>query len=158
MSRPHGDRFDDLLRIAVSYKRQAEKCAGVKAYHASSIFLASAVEASILAMYYCFSSQARKSKTYRSLKNGRKNILYWDLFQLVRLAKELKWIPPKVSVGRSRYSISDTIDQLRQTRNTIHPGNYLRTRDGNLVGVRDFKRAERIFQNCLQILEEKLVG
>jgi len=109
-----------------------------------------------LAMFYCFSDQARDSRTYQSLKERKKNILYWDLFQLVALAKELKWIPARVRIGRSNYSISHAIDQLRKTRNTIHPGNYLRTRDGRLIGAKEFRHATKVFQACVETLQSAL--
>jgi hypothetical protein len=158
-SKPHRDSYDNLLRIAVSYKRQAERCRQAKAYHAACILLASAVEALILAMFYCFNYQARKSTTYRYFKKARgKSILFWDMFHLIKLAKELGWIPGRISAGRSRYSPSDTIDQLRLIRNTIHPGNYLRTRHGNLLSAKDFRRTERMFQSCVEILEKELIG
>ena len=156
MQKSYGDRFDDLLRIAVSYEQQARKCARAKAYHASSILLASAVEGLILAMFYCFPDQARNSRTYQSLKKRKKNVLYWDLFQLVALAKELKWIPARVRIGRSNYSISHAVDQLRNTRNTIHPGNYLRTRHGRLIGAKEFRHATKVFQACVETLESAL--
>jgi hypothetical protein len=156
MQKQHRDRFDHLLRIAVSYEQQAKKCARAKAYHASSILLTSAVEALILAMYYCFTHQARDSRTYQSLKERKKNILYWDLFQLVKLAKELKWIPARRRIGRSNYSISHAVDQLRKTRNTIHPGNYLRTQHGRLIGAKDFRHATKVFRAFVESLESAL--
>jgi hypothetical protein len=156
MAKSQGDRFDKLLRIAVSYQRQAEKCSRVKAYHASSILLASAVEGLILAMYYCFDSQARRSNTYQSVRKRKTNILYWDLFELVSLARELNWISSTVYIGRSNYSISQAVNEMRKTRNTIHPGNYIRTRRGKLVGASDFKQATRIFQACVDSLEAAL--
>lgn len=158
MQKSRGDRFDDLLRISVSYKQQAEKCAKAKAYHASSILLASAVEGLILAMFYCFDEKARKSFTYQSTKKRKKNILYWDLFQLVALAKELKWIPTRVHNQGSFYSLSHAVDQLRNTRNTIHAGNYLRTRHGKLIGAEEFRHATNVFQACIKALGKTLEG
>jgi hypothetical protein len=133
MQKPSRHRFGDLLRIVESYKEQAEISAKVNAYHASSILLASAIEGSILAMFYCFPDKARKSSTYLYWKRRKRNILYWDFSQLIALAKELKWIPARIRVGHSNCSISHILNQLRKTRNMIHPGNYLRMRHGNFI-------------------------
>ena len=90
--------------------------------------------------------QVRRSSTYQSLKKGKKSILYWNLFQLLQLAKELKWLPPR------------EVDQLRKTRNTIHPGNYLRLKSQKLVGAKHFRHTTRIFKNSVKILDETLEG
>lgn len=156
MPKSQGDSFGRLLNIAQTYKQQADKCAKVKAYHASSIFLASAIEGLILAMYYCSTSEARKTTTYQYWKGRKKNILYWDFSKLISLAKELDWIPGIVAIGRSTYSVSDAVDKMRELRNTIHPGNYFRTRRGKLVSVKDFKHTTRIFLACVDSLEAVL--
>jgi hypothetical protein len=158
MQKPRRDRFGDLLRIVESYKDQAEISAKVKAYHASSILLASAIEGSILAMFYCFPGKARRSATYQHWQTRKGNILHWDFSQLIALANELKWIPPRVRVGNSKYSISQVLNELRKTRNMIHPGNYLRTWHGKKVGSKEFKHTTALFQACVRELDNTLEG
>ena len=156
MSNSPRDSSDRVLKIAESYKEEADKCVKVKAYHASSIFLASAIEGLILAMYYCNDSRARKTTTYRCWRKQGKSIWDWDFFKLISLAKELEWIQGRVRIGQSTVALSEAVDRMRKLRNTIHAGNYYRTRRGELVSAKDFQYTTTIFQAIVEALEAAL--
>jgi len=75
---------------------------------------------------------------------------------LVSLAKELDWIQGRVCIGHSTVALSEAVDRMRKLRNTIHAGNYYRTRRAKLVSAKNFLDTTRIFHAIVEALEAAL--
>jgi hypothetical protein len=121
-------------RLLNFYRLESRRCYRARAYLAASVLLAAALEAALIGMATLFPSKVRRTRTWRSVHQRRRSILYWDLAELIRLANETGWLPAKFADDASASwaaverdgTIGDFVHVVRETRNLIHPGKYLR--------------------------------
>jgi hypothetical protein len=70
-------------------------------------------------------------------KTGIKRLLRWDLGDLLSIAMESGWLPQELTLHPSldRRDTRDPVptNRIREIRNLVHPGNYLRCRDGTEI-------------------------
>jgi len=120
------------------------------------------MEAELLAMAECYPDEVKKTRVYR---NRKKHLFRWDLRGLLELGRELLWIPSTLPVGKTaresgiasddalaRGDVLYFLDVVREIRNLVHPGRYLRRYPGRRI-------TKRYFEFCyemLQILEDRL--
>lgn len=125
MLAPPVDTSDRLAKISLFYHREAERCAQHRAYFSACILAAAALEASLLAMCYVEDRQVRSTTVHKQkkFKSKRNRFLEFNLFQLIEIAAELKWVPSKeIRLGKRRTTLQDLMHGVRETRNMIHPG------------------------------------
>jgi len=122
-------QFNELLRLCNLYYREAEKCEKSKAYLAGCIMLGATLEAALLAFSYLFSSEIPEELIPKY--NGKtKNLLSWDLSQLLKIARKCNWLPARLNVDEDwnhrKAHIGDYVIVLKDIRNLIHAGRYIR--------------------------------
>jgi len=69
--------------------------------------------------------QVRSTAVYKQkkFKSKRNRFLEFNLFQLISIAAELKWIPSKeIKVNGRKKTLQMLLHSVRNTRNMIHPG------------------------------------
>jgi len=163
------DRFDALLQIVDVYKSQADRCEKSRAYLSGCVVLGAALEAGLLATAMCYPSQVRRAVIYRRLKG--KPLEEWGLFDLLGLARELKWVPSKLPIGMGARASGLTPDKalknkdvayfadvVREMRNVIHPGRYWRQWRGIRIKKQHFDFCYEIAEIVYEHLYQKLVS
>jgi hypothetical protein len=92
---PPVDTSDRLAKMSLFYHREAERCIGERAYFAACILTAAALEAILLSMCYVEDRAVRRAAAYKQkrFKFARNRFLEFNLYQLIGIAAELKWIP-----------------------------------------------------------------
>ena len=92
--------------------------------------LGAALEAQLLGMVHWFPQEASRSLAFPKQKGSPKDLLTWDLGQLLAVSKELGWLRSGLLLDEEwssrRARIGDYADVLRQIRNLIHTGRFVR--------------------------------
>jgi hypothetical protein len=122
---PPVDTSDRLAKMSLFYHREAERCIGERAYFAACILTAAALEAILLSMCYVEDRAVRRAAAYKQkrFKFARNRFLEFNLYQLIGIAAELKWIPSnEIRVNGRKTTLEELLHTVRTTRNLIHPG------------------------------------
>jgi len=159
-------RFDFLLRLMNFYRNEADKCGRAGAYFAGCIVLGAAIEASLLAMVKCYPEKVKKTKTYQ-----RKNQPPYDLnlYDLLKIAIELGWIPSKLPLDKtartsgltSDYALSKGdvgyfVDVAREIRNLVHPGKHVKLWKGVRISKGYYQFCHELTDVVIDHLVEKV--
>ena len=131
-----------LMTAMGNYGLEAERCANVGAHLASCIMLAATIEGQLVICVSSFPEEAERAlkrlQESNQINRGLKlsSILEWDLRQLLKVAGEAQWLPPKVK--RFPFPVADTsdvlsADHIRELRNLVHPGRLVRERNGQTI-------------------------
>jgi len=124
MAAPPVDTSDRLAKMSLFYHREAERCADNRAYFAACIFTGAALEALLLSMCYVEDRAVRRTPTYKQkrFRSRRNKFFEFNLYQLISIAGELKWIPAKeIGLNGRKTTLQELLHAARDTRNTIHP-------------------------------------
>jgi hypothetical protein len=160
-----------LLSIIEGYQKEAEKCRGANAYLAGCVMLGAALEASLLAMAKCYTEEVEQTKTFSSKKEP--NLDKWNLIDHLKVARELNWIPSKLWLDKiARESGIDPdealkngdlgyfADVVREIRDMLHPGRYLRLWSGVKVTKKfletSYEVVDLIRESLLKKLEDSI--
>jgi hypothetical protein len=125
MLAPPIDTSDRLAKISGFYHREAERCAGNRAYCSACVLAAAALEAILLSYCYVEDRQVRTTEMFKRKKSRskRNRFLEFNLFQLISIAAELKWIPSKeIKVNGRKGTLQILLQSIKNTRNMVHPG------------------------------------
>ena|SRR5579883_2384706 len=121
------DRLSGLMPI---YGREARKCLKGKAYLPAIVMEVAALEAGLQSMCFIFPNEVKKTKVYANKRFRRKRYkaLEFSLDQLIKIAEEIGWFPPKRIIwAGKRATVGGFIHEIRKIRNFVHPG--VRARD-----------------------------
>jgi len=122
------DLFDEVLRLARQYQREAGRCRESKAYLAGCVMIGAAFEASLLAFANCYSEEALGSVAAPRRKRIIKPLIDWSLAELLAVAKECNWLPSALSLhddwDEAKAKIGEYGEVIRQIRNLVHPARY----------------------------------
>jgi len=123
---------DRLIETAGLYHREAEKCRRARAYLPACIMQMSVLETALMAMCFLYPDQLRRTTIYRNKRFRRKRskALDFTLFELIRIADELGWFPPKVITWGKRTTLAGFAHEIRKLRNFVHPGVWAAERSG----------------------------
>ena len=132
------DPADIVGDLCLLYDKEAKKCERTRAYLAGCIMLGAALEAGLLTMVLLYPEEVTHTRTYRSRKKPARDVTKWGLFDLLKVARELSWIPsmlPIDSIARlsgvdpevawSKGDLSYFADFVREVRDIVHPGRYM---------------------------------
>lgn len=124
---------DRLNALATFYDREARKCERAHAYLAASIMQAAALEAALQAMCFSYPEQVKKTlvNLRKRFRGKRNRALEFSLNDLINIAAELGWFPPKVlTLGKKKTSLTKLAHEIRQVRNLVHSGKWAREHPG----------------------------
>jgi hypothetical protein len=120
---------DRLGKLATFYHRRACKCSRARAYFAASVMQGAALEAALQAMCFLYPNEVKKTTVYQRKKfEGKRNkALEFNLYQLIKIAEELAWFPPKcVTWAGKRKTLAGFSHEVRELRNFVDPGKWAR--------------------------------
>jgi hypothetical protein len=86
----------------------------------------SALEALLHGMCFLFSDQVKRTTVYKKKRFQRKRnkALDFSLFELIKIADELVWFPPKKITWGKRTTLAGFVHEIRKLRNYVHPGKW----------------------------------
>jgi hypothetical protein len=123
---------DRLGKLMLSYRREARRCRRAKAYLAATIMQVSAFEAGLQAMCFLYPEEVKKTSVYASkhFRGKRNRALEFSLHQLINIADEQGWFPPKrIRWAGKRATLAGYSHEIRKVRNYVHPS--VCARDGS---------------------------
>ena len=118
----NSDRLNELM---LSYRREARRCLKAKAFLAATVMQVSAFEAGLQAMCFLYPEEVKKTTIYANKRfRGKRNcMLEFSLSQLINIANELGWFPPKrIRWAGKRTTLAGYSHEIRKVRNYVHPG------------------------------------
>ena len=128
-------KVSTLIRLAFSYHEQAGASRQAKAHLAACIMLGATVEEMLIIVINLFCDETRRVADAKNLK--LRELLRWDLGQLLDVAKTAGLLPNKLTLEEKldRRTVRDPVptDTIREIRNLVHPGRYLRKRGGGEI-------------------------
>jgi hypothetical protein len=120
--------YNEVLRLARLYQREAERCQESKAYLAGCVMIGAAFEASLLVFANCYPEEALGSTAAPRRKRNIKPLIDWSLAELLAVAKECNWLPSALFLNdewdEAKAKIGDYGEVIREIRNLVHPGRY----------------------------------
>jgi hypothetical protein len=114
---------DRLGKLAGFYDREAKKCLKGRAYLAACVMQGAALEAALHAMCFIYPQEVKRTTVYQRKKFRRKRnkALDFKYYELINIADELGWFPPKVITWGKRTTLAGFVHELRKLRNYVHP-------------------------------------
>jgi|ERR1039457_4696633 hypothetical protein len=118
------DMSERLVKLAVLYDRKATNCIRGKAYLAACVMQGAALEAALHAMCFLYPHQIKKTVVYQKkrFRTKRNKALEFIFYELINIADELAWFPPKRITFGKRTTLAGLAHELRKFRNYVHPG------------------------------------
>jgi hypothetical protein len=115
------DRLGNLARF---YDREASKCIKGRAYLAACVMQGAALEANLQAMCFLYPEHVKKTTVYQKkrFRTKRNKALEFKYYELINIAAELAWFPPKKIRWGKRTTLAGFVHELRKLRNYVHPG------------------------------------
>ncbi|HLJ45458.1 MAG TPA: hypothetical protein VKU01_05600 [Bryobacteraceae bacterium] len=114
---------DRLGKLAGFYHREARKCVKGRAYLAACVMQGAALESSLHAMCFLYPDQVKKTTVYlkKRFRKKRNKALEFKYYELINIADELGWFPPKRITWGKRTTLAGFAHELRKLRNYVHP-------------------------------------
>ncbi|HEV2462257.1 MAG TPA: hypothetical protein VGT04_00500 [Acidobacteriaceae bacterium] len=114
---------DRLTKLANFYHKEARKCVKGRAYLAACVMQGAALEATLHAMCFLYPEKVKKTTVYQRKKFRRKRnrALDFKYYELINIADELSWFPPKKVTWGKRATLAGFVHELRKLRNYVHP-------------------------------------
>jgi hypothetical protein len=159
--------FNFLLDLSVRYDKEAINCKKNGQILASCVMYAARMEAEILAMALVHESEVIASNTYQ--QERKHDLRKWQLKSLLDLSRELNWIPSSLPMGviarksgvesdeaLKRGDVGCFADHVREVRDMIHPGRYLRLWSGVPITNEFVESVEETVTVVNEVLENKI--
>jgi hypothetical protein len=156
------EQYDDLFRVIQLYNREARRCRAGGAPLAGCVMIGAAVEATLLAMANCYSDEVLASEVKPTRKGAPKPLIDWSLAQLLRVAKDLNWLPSQLALEEEfdgdRAEIGDYVEILRMVRNLVHPARHIVDLPRGAITKRYLSLAFDVLDAAEDFLSEKVYG
>jgi hypothetical protein len=122
---------DRLSKLAIFYDREARKCVRGRAYLAGCVMQGAAQEALLHSMCFLFPDDVKKTTVYhkkekRGFRRKRNKALEFNYTQLINIADELSWLPPRRITWGKRTTLAGFAHEVRKLRNYVHAGVWAR--------------------------------
>lgn len=145
-----------LKDIVIRHEEEAFRAASAKAYTAGVILIGAALEG--LLLIRCLRSKSKAIRTAGTLPRRRRpyspdDPSKWTFETLIGVCLSAGWLP-RISTEYVQYAPDALADILREMRNLVHPGRFVRERPWLETDERDYKDAEAIYVT----LRSKLLG
>lgn len=141
-----------LQETARLYHLEARRCLRGKAYLAACVMQGAALEGLLQAMCFVYPEHVKKTAVYqkrqkRGFRRKRNRALEFQYGELVNIAAELGWFPPRrVIVWGKRTDLAGFVHELRELRNYVHPGVWAPERKPQKFTKAVFNAALEIFE------------
>lgn len=158
----------ELYSIMKNYKDEADKCKQSGASLAACVMLGASLEAALLTMEKCYPDEVTQTQTY--LKKKEHDLNKWDLIDHLKVAREFSWIPSKLSLedlartsgidpeeALKNGDIGYFADAVREIRDMLHPGRYLRLWSGVRVTKEYVETCYEVVDVVQDLLYKKLI-
>jgi hypothetical protein len=121
---------DRLNEIATFYNDEAQRCAKSRSYLAAAVMQVSALEAALQAMCFLYPREMKRTLVFqrKKFKGRRCKALEFTLYELICIADELGWFPPRTINWGKRSNLAGFAHEIRKLRNFVHPGVWARER------------------------------
>jgi len=158
-------QVQNLAMILPMYYAQAERCTRANAPLASCIMAGAIVEAMLTMIANIFFKEAiqtgKAPKCSKGKRKGEtKELLDWSFFELLAVAKKLKWLPEEIEPEHSMDPRLDKTpvrtDTVREVRNLVHPARYLKDREGKEYTNEELRTLYATCQAVWTCLENKI--
>jgi hypothetical protein len=83
---------------------------------------------------------------HKRFRRKRSKALDFTLFELIRIADELGWFPPKVITWGKRTTLAGFAHEIRKLRNFVHPGVWAAERDRTRFNKATFEVVYEIYE------------
>lgn len=113
----------------LSYRREARRCLRGKAYLGATVMQVAAFESGLQIMCFLYPEEVKKTSVYakKRFRSKRNRPLEFTLNQLIDIAEEAGWLPPKrISWAGKRTTLAGYSHEIRKVRNCVHPGVWSR--------------------------------
>jgi hypothetical protein len=92
----------------------------------------SVLETALMAMCFLYPFQLRRTTVYQKKRFRRKRsrTLDFTLYELIKIADELRWFPPKLATWGKRTTLAGFAHEIRKLRNFVHPAVWAAERSG----------------------------
>ena len=119
-----------------------------------------ALEALLLAMVHLYREEVEAAARVAKVRGKPKPLLEWNLGELLEAAAGASWLPAGLKRGSTwdsrRARIGDYAEALRQIRNLVHPGCYLREHSPSRVTSRYLARSLDIVSVAVEHFEARV--
>lgn len=149
------EEFSLLRKIAIRYEREALKCKSVRAYYAACIMLGAALEAILIQMCDLFQDEVKEAIA-RLEKKPKGRFDRWGLDDLIKVAVEAGWLPPKRGSKSDEPGVGELIHLVRRLRDLSHPGRHLRELDEAPIRADAFRASYGVYDAARDWLWMKL--
>jgi hypothetical protein len=139
--------FNEILRLARMYRRQADCCERAKAYVAGCAVAGAALEALLLAVIHMYGAEIDAAgRTPRDKKGRVKSIRKLRLSEMLDIADRMGWLPDisLTSTKRAKPNIGHYAQSVRQLRNLVHPVCYVQDHSLSRITKRYLKYAIQV--------------
>lgn len=139
---------DRLIETAGLYNREAAKCRRARAWLPACIMQVSVLETALMAMCVLYPAQLRRTAVYKNKRFRRKRskALDFTLFELIRIADELGWFPPKAITWGKHTTLGGFAHEIRKLRNFVHPGVWAAERKPTRFNKATFEVVYEIYE------------
>lgn len=95
-----------------------------RAYLAACVMQGASLEASLQAMCFLYPKPVKTTTVFQKKRfRGKRNkALEFTYYELINIADELSWFPPKRITWGKRTTLAGFVHELRKLRNYVHPG------------------------------------
>ncbi len=160
LSIPGPESLAEVLTVFEFYRDEAAKCAEAEACLAGCVLLASALEASLLAMTRCFPEEVQSFIASSNAREFSRPPKDWGLSQLLLVARGLGWLPnsrdERAKYDPNKAQVGDLVDVVRMVRNLIHPAIYMREYPGEPLSWKALEVSFGILDASCSCLAAKL--
>ena len=154
------DQQKEIQRIALLYKREAEKCYSSRAYLSGCVLMGAALEGLLLSAFNCIPELVSITEIAPRIKGNIKHFEKWSLSELLAVADELNWLPSKISSiddwNTTNAIEGDYADIVRQVRNLIHPARYMKEMGRRKITKRYLDACFNIVKSAAECISDKL--
>jgi hypothetical protein len=115
----------------------------------------SALEAALQAMCFMYPQDVKRTQTFqrKRFRKSRYKALEFSLFELINIADELAWFPPKKVNWGKRATLAKFAHEIRKLRNFVHPGVWAR----ELKPTQFTKRSHAVILEVFDVATDWLV-
>ena len=118
--------MEQLSALQRQFEAEAEICAKSRAYHAATVMIGSAMEATLLfaCLNRCDAALNARNRLPDDKRPNSTNPKHWRLHELVMVADEAGWLPD-FEVAEGTILSRRLLDMMRYLRNLVHPARHL---------------------------------